>query len=107
MGSRRQRKKAIQRGATSADGHLTWANPVSMGKGDPFGEFNLGSSIVLVFEAPKNFKFHLTPGQKIQCGNYLGRLEQIKSVIEPVVTPVVTPAVTPVVTPVETPSVVP
>ena len=51
-----------------------------MTKGAPFGEFNLGSSIVMIFEAPKNFKFHLTPGQKIQCGNYLGRVEQIKKV---------------------------
>merc|ERR1719370_1493077 len=46
------------------------------GEGDPFGEFNLGSSIVLVFEAPANFKFHLTPGQKIHFGNYLGRVEE-------------------------------
>ena len=86
--SRRQRKKAIQRGAASADGHLTFPNPVSMGKGDPFGEFNLGSSIVLVFEAPKNFQFHLSPGQKIQCGNYLGRVEQVKeAVLETAVEP--------------------
>ncbi|KAJ9591930.1 hypothetical protein L9F63_001532, partial [Diploptera punctata] len=39
-----------------------------MCKGEPFGEFRLGSTIVLLFEAPRNYKFSLTPGQRIQVG---------------------------------------
>jgi hypothetical protein len=41
---------------------------VHMCKGHPFGEFHLGSTIVLLFEAPKNFKFQLETGQRILVG---------------------------------------
>lgn len=40
-------------------------------KGDPFGEFNLGSTIVLIFEAPSDFECDVTPGQKIKYGQRL------------------------------------
>ncbi|GFG36744.1 hypothetical protein Cfor_09447 [Coptotermes formosanus] len=41
---------------------------IHMCKGQPFGEFHLGSTIVLLFEAPKSFKFHLETGQQILVG---------------------------------------
>ncbi|XP_018014799.1 phosphatidylserine decarboxylase proenzyme, mitochondrial isoform X2 [Hyalella azteca] len=40
-------------------------------KGAPFGEFNLGSTIVLLFEAPKNSVMSVLPGQKIKMGEAL------------------------------------
>ncbi|XP_061119279.1 phosphatidylserine decarboxylase proenzyme, mitochondrial isoform X2 [Conger conger] len=47
---------------------------VSMRKGEHLGEFNLGSTIVLLFEAPHDFTFNLKPGQKIRFGEALGTM---------------------------------
>lgn len=41
---------------------------VTVKKGDYFGEFNLGSTIVLIFEAPKDFKFDLSPDMPVKVG---------------------------------------
>ncbi|KAH8388202.1 hypothetical protein KR093_000299 [Drosophila rubida] len=43
-------------------------------KGDLIGQFNMGSTIVLLFEAPKNFQFDIEAGQKISVGQSLGHL---------------------------------
>lgn len=43
-----------------------------MNKGNQIGGFKLGSTIVLVFEAPDNFKFNLQLGQKVKLGQALG-----------------------------------
>ncbi|XP_062814931.1 phosphatidylserine decarboxylase proenzyme, mitochondrial-like isoform X4 [Anolis carolinensis] len=45
---------------------------VALRRGEPLGEFNLGSTIVLLFEAPAHFAFRLRPGQKIRFGEALG-----------------------------------
>ena len=43
-------------------------------RGDEVGCFDLGSSIVLLFEAPKGFQFLVEPGQRILFGQPLGTL---------------------------------
>ena len=45
---------------------------VHVNRGDIFGEFNLGSTIVLVFEAPENFEFNIKPNEKVYFGQQLG-----------------------------------
>ncbi|XP_034047818.1 phosphatidylserine decarboxylase proenzyme, mitochondrial isoform X2 [Thalassophryne amazonica] len=47
---------------------------VALQKGEAVGEFNLGSTIVLVFEAPSNFSFNVQTGQRIRVGEALGSL---------------------------------
>lgn len=47
---------------------------VALERGAAVGEFNLGSTIVLLFEAPKDFSFNLQTGQRIRVGEGLGRL---------------------------------
>uniref|UniRef100_A0A1A9X1B4 Phosphatidylserine decarboxylase proenzyme, mitochondrial n=1 Tax=Glossina brevipalpis TaxID=37001 RepID=A0A1A9X1B4_9MUSC len=43
-------------------------------KGDLIGQFNMGSTIVLLFEAPVGFEFKVKPGQKIKVGQCLGHI---------------------------------
>ncbi|XP_072227707.1 phosphatidylserine decarboxylase proenzyme, mitochondrial isoform X1 [Leuresthes tenuis] len=47
---------------------------VALQKGQAVGEFNLGSTIVLLFEAPRDFTFNLQPGQRIRMGEGLGSM---------------------------------
>ncbi|KAF9429889.1 phosphatidylserine decarboxylase 1 [Podila epigama] len=43
--------------------------------GEEMGGFKLGSTVVLVFEAPENFKFTIEPGQVVRMGQPLGKIE--------------------------------
>lgn len=45
--------------------------PMQVQKGSQFGEFNLGSTIVLVFEAPPDFQFVAESGSKVRVGGSL------------------------------------
>ncbi|XP_061417475.1 phosphatidylserine decarboxylase proenzyme, mitochondrial isoform X1 [Lethenteron reissneri] len=45
---------------------------IPLRKGEHLGEFNLGSTVVLIFEAPADFTFNLNGGQKIRFGEALG-----------------------------------
>ena len=47
-------------------------HPIHLLKGVEVGAFNLGSSVVLVFEAPSTFEFVIRPNQKIRLGAALG-----------------------------------
>ncbi|XP_063791570.1 phosphatidylserine decarboxylase proenzyme, mitochondrial-like isoform X2 [Pseudophryne corroboree] len=50
------------------------ASGLVFSKGAPLGEFNFGSTIVLVFEGPRHFKFHVTETSRICMGAALGTL---------------------------------
>jgi len=45
---------------------------VQLKKGQLFGDFNLGSTIVLLFEAPDSFEFAIRPGQRVRYGQGIG-----------------------------------
>lgn len=46
-----------------------------MKAGQDFGEFNFGSTIVLIFEAPKNSTFNVKVDQRIKYGQLMARID--------------------------------
>ena len=46
-------------------------NGILVKRGDNFGDFNFGSTIVLVFEAPDNLEFNFKSGDPIRLGQSL------------------------------------
>ncbi|KAK9884454.1 hypothetical protein WA026_007297 [Henosepilachna vigintioctopunctata] len=51
---------------------ICFGNSINLKKGDVIGEFRMGSTIVLVFQAPPGFRFKVTPGMKVKMGQGLG-----------------------------------
>ena len=49
------------------------SNGVTLRRGELFGEFNLGSTVVLIFEAPSNFMLRIDAGDKVRFGQGLTR----------------------------------
>ncbi|XP_063836302.1 phosphatidylserine decarboxylase proenzyme, mitochondrial [Ostrinia nubilalis] len=44
---------------------------VNLKKGELFGQFNMGSTIILLFEAPRDFKFEFATGDRVLMGQAL------------------------------------
>ena len=56
---------------------VLWKDGVGVKKGEYFGEFNLGSTIVLIFEAPEDFKFSLGgEGSTVKVGEAITNMEE-------------------------------
>jgi phosphatidylserine decarboxylase len=47
---------------------VKYNQPFTFKKGDEVGMFKLGSTVVLVFEAPANLEWTIEPGQSIKYG---------------------------------------
>lgn len=73
--SQQQQRKRVQK-ATCYEATYSKASRLLGGypllKGQQMGGFNLGSTVVLVFEAPKNFKFNVAKGDVVRVGQALG-----------------------------------
>lgn len=68
--SRKVKKNTVYEATYTNASSLLGGFPLS--KGEEVGGFKLGSTVVLVFEAPDNFEFDLEVGQKIKMGQTLG-----------------------------------
>lgn len=48
-------------------------------KGQEVGEFRMGSTVVLLFEAPKEFLFDVDVGQIIKMGQAVGKISLVEN----------------------------
>ena len=58
------------------EAHYTQASALLRGqpltRGQEMGGFKLGSTVVMVFEAPRGFQFTVKPGEKVKVGQAFG-----------------------------------
>ncbi|KAJ0395184.1 hypothetical protein ATCC90586_001945 [Pythium insidiosum] len=52
----------------------TYPSPIASARSDEIAQFKLGSTVVLVFEAPEDFKFTVAPGEKLTLGKSIGHM---------------------------------
>lgn len=70
---KRLKKNTVYEATYTNGSRLLGGFPLS--KGQEVGGFKLGLTVVLIFEAPENFKFNLENGQKVKVGESLGDFE--------------------------------
>ncbi|KAK6201692.1 phosphatidylserine decarboxylase-domain-containing protein [Scheffersomyces amazonensis] len=70
---KRLKKNTVYEATYTKASRLLGGYPLT--KGQEMGGFKLGSTVVLIFEAPDNFKFDLELGQKVKMGQQLGHFE--------------------------------
>lgn len=54
---------------------VKYGTPIVSKRGEEIAFFNLGSTVVLAFEAPP-LEFTVIPGQKVRMGQYLARIRE-------------------------------
>jgi phosphatidylserine decarboxylase len=52
---------------------LTYDKPVDIKKGQEVGMFRLGSTVVMIFEAPESFQWNIKENQTIKYGDVIGK----------------------------------
>ncbi|CAI5737823.1 unnamed protein product [Hyaloperonospora brassicae] len=50
-----------------------YSSKVKTARGEEMAQFKLGSTVVLVFEAPESFRFVIKPGEKLVLGRCIGK----------------------------------
>lgn len=49
-----------------------YPSPLPMTPGEEMGGFKLGSTVILLFEAPEDFEFTVKPGETVRMGQAFG-----------------------------------
>lgn len=55
-----------------------WENDIEIERGEEVGLFRLGSTVVLIFEAPEDFEFTIRPYEKLMMGQKIGEFRGVQ-----------------------------